>query len=455
MKTLIIHRWGLIGLWFFMTLSAGILVPASAATDMKALPVTLGQSVVTLNGPWRFHTGDVSAWADPAFDDSGWESMDLTAPPGAHDPDVGLSGYVPGWSARGHAGYKGYAWYRLHISVTAPVGCALALTGPAMVDDAYQVFLDGKLLGGIGDFSGPTPAVHATQPRMFPLSLASPQSDHVLAFRVWMGVGGRIAPDAEAGGLHMAPILGESDSIEARYRVQWQQTFLGYFHEVVEALLLLLTAVMACCLIPFDRSNRSAYLWLSAAMVLLALQRGNLAFAYWAPYESIHEFELSSYTLFSPLSLGAWILGWYSWFRLRDPAWLPKAVALLTLLFVIARLLSTSLFYGVFPNAVTAALPYLITCIRLLFLLLLVLIVYKGIREQQREAWFVMPAVLAISIGLFSAELSLLHMPGMWFPFGVGFSRTDFVYLVFGPLMSAALLRRLWSYAHPAVPRTG
>lgn len=326
-----------------------------------------------------------------------------------------------------------------------------------MVDDAYQVFLDGRLLGGIGDFSGHTPAVHATRPRLFPLaqSLASQQGSHVLAFRVWMGAGLRIAPDAEAGGLHIAPTLGVSSDIEAHYHLQWLQTFWGYFHEVVEALLLLLAAAMTCSLIPFDRSNRSTYLWLSLAMVLLALFRGNLAFVFWTPYETFHEFELFSFTLFSPLYYGAWTLGWYSWFRLRDPAWVPKAAAVLTLLFVLARFLSGSWFYGVFPHPVTTELQYIITCVRLLFLLLLALIVYKGVREQGREAWFVLPAILAVSTGLFSPELAALGFPGMWFPFGVGFSRTDLVYLLFGPLMFPALLRRLWSCTRPPVPRTG
>src|SRR5215475_15824374 len=48
------------------------------------VPVTLGRSVIHLTGPWKFHTGDEAAWADPNFDDSAWESLDLTAPPGAH-----------------------------------------------------------------------------------------------------------------------------------------------------------------------------------------------------------------------------------------------------------------------------------------------------------------------------------------------------------------------------------
>jgi hypothetical protein len=63
------------------------------------------QTIITLNGPWRFHTGDDPRWADPAFDDSRWEVVDLTPRPGARDPDTGFPGYVPGWTTRGHPGY--------------------------------------------------------------------------------------------------------------------------------------------------------------------------------------------------------------------------------------------------------------------------------------------------------------------------------------------------------------
>src|SRR5262245_45195075 len=119
-----------------VTLAALTSIRGVAAT--VPVPITLGQSVVKLNGPWKFHTGDDATWADPNFDDSTWESLDLTPPPGAHDDDVGLSGYVPGWGARGHRGYSGYAWYRLRVAVAAPANQALALAGPPAVDSAYH-----------------------------------------------------------------------------------------------------------------------------------------------------------------------------------------------------------------------------------------------------------------------------------------------------------------------------
>jgi hypothetical protein len=61
-------------------------VPVQAHTSgTQAQPIVLGDSTVTLNGPWKFRTGDDARWADPAFDDSAWENVDLTPSPGAND----------------------------------------------------------------------------------------------------------------------------------------------------------------------------------------------------------------------------------------------------------------------------------------------------------------------------------------------------------------------------------
>jgi len=79
--------------------------------------IKVGQSAIPLYGPWKFTVGDspIDAathqplWAEPSFDNSHWETVDLTPEAGAIDPIGGWSSYVPGWTARGHAGYWGYA----------------------------------------------------------------------------------------------------------------------------------------------------------------------------------------------------------------------------------------------------------------------------------------------------------------------------------------------------------
>jgi len=437
-KTLRLAPWMLL---IGLCAQAGI----AAAAGSQPVPVVLGHSVVPLNGPWKFHVGDDPHWADPGFDDSGWENVDLTPQAGAHDDDVGLSGYVPGWSARGHGDYSGYAWYRMQLGVTLPAGESLALVGPFAVESTYQIFINGQLLGGVGDFSGESPAAYSNhRPRLFslPPDLAG-RGTMVLAVRVWMG------PEAggpEAGGIHIAPLIGDSEAAAGQYRLQWLQIFEGYVVDAAEGLIFLLLAAATLCLMPFDRSNR-AYPWLAAALLLSAIARGNQAVFFWGQFESIHDFELFIAVLAYPLSMGAWMQTWRAWFRVESPLWLSKALVGLTLLYMLAVFLGRTWFHGVFPHEMGKVLYYLISCVRLLFLMVFALIVYQGVRHERREAWYALPAMLAIGVGLFAQELSKLRVPGIWFPFGVGVSRTEYAYMIFYLALSALLLCRLWSYA--------
>jgi hypothetical protein len=57
--------------------------------------------------------------------------------------------------------------------VQARPGAALSLAGPADLDDAYQVFDNGRLAGHFGDFTHSKPIVYYTQPKMFPLTPAA------------------------------------------------------------------------------------------------------------------------------------------------------------------------------------------------------------------------------------------------------------------------------------------
>jgi hypothetical protein len=273
--------------------------------------IILGRSYVHLNGPWKFHLGDNPSWADPELDDSKWESVDLTAPPGAHDSDVGLTGYVPGWGARGHAGYTGYAWYRLHIAVDNPDQFALSLAGPPAVDSAYQVFLNGALLGSAGStFSGPTPSVVSIQPRIFAvppdLLVTNRSGGDLIAFRVWMGPWD--LDDPAAGGIHIAPALGQADAIEMLHQMQWLQTIRGYMAEVVEATVFVLLALIALSL--SFRRHGDPYHGIVAALVLTALYRANQAVFFWGQFETIHAFEWISIVFLYPICLAAWTLAW-------------------------------------------------------------------------------------------------------------------------------------------------
>ena len=86
-------------------------------------------------------------------------------------------------------------------------------------------------------------------------------------------------------------------------------------------------------------------------------------------------------------------------------------------------------------------------CVRLSFLAMLVLITCRGIRGQGRAGCYALPAVLAIAVALFAQELSVIHVPGIWFPFGTGVSRTQYAYAVFDIALAGLLWHRLRGYA--------
>ena len=421
---------------------------ACCAVAASPVPVTLGHAIVPLNGPWRFHIGDNNAWAFADFDDSSWETVDLTSPPGAHDADVGLVNYVAGWQQKAHPGYLGYAWYRLSIAVDAPAGTQLALSGPPDVDSVYQLYINGRLLGGIGDFSHATPTAYSIQPRVFQLPYALTKDQPALiAIRVFMGPWD--AGAADAGGIHIAPAIGELDSMQMLYRTQWMETIDGYIVEIVEAFLFVILACLCLCLRWFDRIN-SAYGWMAAALVLLASYRANQAIYFWWQFESIHTFEWISYVLLTPLALGVWTMAWLKWFRIAKPSGLPKAVLVLTGIYVFAQCMNASWFYGTWPAWLSITLNGAITIVRLLFLLTFGYIAVKGMQQQKHRAWYALPSLILIAIGLFAIELSTLGVPGIWFPFGTGVSRAQFAYLAFDIAFAWLLLSQLCRYARNA-----
>ena len=55
------------------------------------------------------------------------------------------------WGNQGHSGYTGFAWYRRHLEINLAPGAntPYALLIPP-VDDAYEVYWNGKLIGSYG-----------------------------------------------------------------------------------------------------------------------------------------------------------------------------------------------------------------------------------------------------------------------------------------------------------------
>ena len=418
-------------------------ISGSAVADLPVTtPIRLGHATVALNGPWKFSTGDDLGWAAPNFDDSRWETVDLTPAPGAHDGDVGLPGYVSGWSLRGHPGYIGYAWYRLRVTVEDDNHAPLAVAGPTDVDTTYQLYVDGKLLGGSGTFSGKTPTVYSVQPSVFPISeVAEGARTHVIALRVWMDPGD--AGD-DSGGIHIAPTLGTLDGIAELHKLQWLQTFKGYVVDAAEPLAFVLLTIIVFALIACR--SRDAYRWLVTALLLTACLRANQVLFFWTHHQSLHMYDMVTAVLLTPLTLAAWVMAWQDWFGLKPARWLTRVVSVLTLAYMLLALLGRP--WLVATQDWSGAANLLVAAVRLIFAsLYLWTLGYGLIRRPGLATAAAALAAILVGIGLFAGELSDIGLPGIWFPYGTGVSRTQYAYAGFIVLLFALLLIRFIRYA--------
>lgn len=426
---------------------------AALAQVANTESIPIGQSVALLRGPWKFHIGDsprssvtnTPEWAEPSFDDSKWETVDLESNQGAGSPGTERVESIAGWTAQGHAGYWGYAWYRIRLHLVTRQDDNLALAGPANVDDAYQVFLDGRLLGSFGDFTGSRPITYYNQPTMFPFSHAengnSVSSTEVLAFRVWMGPN-TLATSPNAGGLRSAPAVGQADAVQARFQLLRLDLIRKYSPFVINAILFALLAVVSFSLVLLDRSDR-VYLWMGAVFLLTATYSGLGALAVWTQYLSILADSLITQCFLGPLAYAGWVMVWWVWFGRQRPAWLPGAAAGLTLLYMISNAIAVELFYSFIPHSVAVGFEVVSLMVRLLFVVILLWIVMQGIRRQGLEGWLVLPAIVPLGVGLFQTELAFVHVQLNWFPSGVMVALPQIANLLMVTALSLLLLRRL------------
>ena len=123
---------------------------------------------LVLDGPWRFHAGDSTVYASPAYEDARWETATLPAP----------------WGRTGAVRVRGFVWYRGRFSLdrtpVAQLGLELRANGMA-----FEVYVDGARLGGIGDLP---PDYRARTAIPAPLAIPLPSlmpGTHLVAIRVY------------------------------------------------------------------------------------------------------------------------------------------------------------------------------------------------------------------------------------------------------------------------------
>ncbi|HVT98604.1 MAG TPA: PP2C family protein-serine/threonine phosphatase [Acidobacteriaceae bacterium] len=441
-------RWVLAGL----ALLASAALSAQTASSPHEVAIPLGHSVAPLYHGWKFSIGDspldpktgAPLWAQPGFDDSSWENVDLTPKEGSENPITGTTGYVPGWTTRGHAGYWGYAWYRIRLRIQSAPDTKLALAGPATVDDAYQLFDNGALLGSFGDFGHGRPGIYYGQPMMFPLSpppgASAIGSVHVIAFRMWMQPQ-TLFQASGVGGFEAAPSIGESSAVAAQYQVQFDELIRAYLWQPLTVVVFGLLGLIALSLTLADRSDH-VYLWIGALLLLISVDAASGVLCVWTVWVHANYDHFSHDILLFSLQYAGWVMVWRSWFRQRRPAWIPWALIPLVLILMASRTIEEN-FLFVVSQPVHNIAHAVSLLVRFTLSAFLFFIVVKGIREQGLEGWFVLPAVLLAAAAEFTLELQNMGLQASWFPFHVQITLAVASQLLLVVVLAVLLVRRL------------
>ncbi len=241
---------------FFLT--ASLLAQAHSPKPRPVLTVQgIGRGAVELGGDWQFHLGDDLRWASPSFDDSAWESISTAS----------------SWGSQTHPSYTGFAWYRRQLQIDPAAGGDVhyALLMP-QVDDAYEVYWNGNLIGRYGQLP-PHPRWYYSPPfRTFSLPSAG---SGTIAIRVWKSPLLFVDPDS-LGGLYGPPLLGDANTISAQLAAinsqSMQQVFYGYTLVVLYGFITLLSLLL------WSRNRKTKlFFWLAvftATPVLLSIIQG-------------------------------------------------------------------------------------------------------------------------------------------------------------------------------------
>lgn len=384
-------------------------VSTSAATHpQQPVQVTLGSSATDLFGPWRFHTGDDPAWANPGYDDAAWETVDLHAPGDPPAPELGTSGFAPGWTALGHPSYSGYAWYRLHVNIQGAAS-PLAIKMPDAFDDAYQVFVNGQQIGEFGHFGKRREWAYLSQPRGFTLPANLRNGPLEITIRMWMNGASRfMGPDA--GGLHGPPMIGSAAAIDNQVSLDWD----GVDHQIgsgfLETLVLLLALSVSVTHFFLDRTER-AYLWLGLVSFATLLSNLILQIGNYTTTLSATTVLLSRDVVLAPLRITLWLVFWAAWFCIGLPRWLSRLIWQAAAMLALGTLMLRPPLHGqLVPLHSSIYLVPAVLWLKLALAVPLLWITYKGIREDRAEGWLALPAILLAVAANYQHELRLLHI---------------------------------------------
>jgi hypothetical protein len=128
------------------------------------------QFELSLKGQWKFSIGDNKDWAQPQFNDNGWDNIRVPAR----------------WEDEGYRGYNGFAWYRKAIRIPSAFKNRSVYLELGYVDDVDEVYFNGEKIGQTGTFPpNYETAYNAFRKYLIPFNLINMNGDNIIAVRTY------------------------------------------------------------------------------------------------------------------------------------------------------------------------------------------------------------------------------------------------------------------------------
>jgi hypothetical protein len=259
----------------------------------------------------------------------------------------------------------------------------------------------------------------------FALPIEAAGTRGVLAVRAYMRPSSWVS--ADGGGMHSAPILAPRPISDELHRVQWERTIAGYIVEVIEPIAMF--ALIGLALGYRSRSSHKGFMiFASIALALMAIRRLNNAIVAWTDLQDLATYAWLASVMWVP-TVTAWTLAWNRW-CLR--AW--RSIDVSAVVLAVAATIGAV----IHSASVTSG-------SRLGSIALFVVIGARIVRSGPMRI-LALVTLASMMAALFGGELlDTIGVSGIWFPFGIGVSRTQYVYAIAIPLLAFLIVRTLLS----------
>jgi hypothetical protein len=211
--------------------------------------------------------------------------------------------------------------------------------------------------------------------------------------------------------------------------VQWQRTIAGYIVDAIEPLAMFTLIILS--LWCWSRSSRKGFLiFASIALALTAARRLNNAIGAWTDLLDLPTYVWLAKVMWIP-TVAAWTMAWNRW---SSRPW--RSIDVLAVVVAVAEI------FGAFiPSARVTSVSRLAS---------IALFVAIGARIVRSGSMRILERILAlvtlasIMASIFGGELlDPIGVPGIWFPFGIGVSRSQYIYAIVIPLVAFLIVRTL------------